>query len=98
MRKTKFEYFHNHGDDEGNNSLTICFGDSNEPDHIIVGCEDTEEDAIEVVTRLNAILDTYAQQKLDEFKEKLKIAIWNRYQRSDFQLTITGINKDIDSL
>lgn len=70
--KTKFEYFHNHGDDEGNNNLTICFGDSNEPDHIIVGCEDTEEDAIEVVTRLNAILDTYAQQKVGEFKEKLK--------------------------
>lgn len=43
-------------------------------------------------------MDEWGQQKVDEFKEKLKIAIWNRYQRSDFQLTITGINKDIDNL
>jgi len=98
MSKDKFEYFHNHGDEEGNNSLTICYGDSSEPDHIMVTCEDTEEDAIEAVRRLNVILDTYAQQKVDEFKEKLKIAIWNRYQRSDYHLTITCINKDIDNL
>lgn len=70
--KQKFEYFHNHGDDEGNNSLTICFGDSNEPDNIIVGCEDTEEDAIEAVKRLNAILDQHAAQCVQEFKDKMK--------------------------
>lgn len=70
--KRKFEYFHNHGDDEGNNSLTICFGDPNEPDNIIVGCEDTEEDAVEIVKRLNGILDQHASQYVQEFKEKLK--------------------------
>lgn len=70
MSKTKFEYFHNHGDEEGNNSLTICFGDSDhETDHIIVTCEDTEEDAIEAVKRLNGILDQQVKEKILLFKQ-----------------------------
>lgn len=72
MSKTKFEYFHNHGDEDGNNSLTVCFGDSNELDHIIVGCHDTEQDAIESVQRLNTILDEFARQSVEEYKAKIK--------------------------
>ena len=62
----RFNYFHNHGDEDGNNSLTICFGDSDEPDHIIVTCEDTEEDAIECVKRLNDILFRADKPAIDD--------------------------------
>jgi hypothetical protein len=59
--ENRFNYFHNHGDEDGNNSLTIYFGDLGEPldepgGHTLITCENTEEDAIEVVKRLNHIL------------------------------------------
>lgn len=69
--KTKFEYFHNHGD-EGNNSLTIIFGEAHDSNHTIVGCENTETDAVEAVKRLNGILDQHAAQCVEEFKGKLQ--------------------------
>lgn len=69
MSKKKFEYFHNHGDEDGNNSLTVCFGSANDPDNIIVSCEDKESDAIEAVKRLNEILDTYLKDGLIKFKQ-----------------------------
>jgi cAMP phosphodiesterase len=78
MSKTKFEYFHNHGDEDGNNSLTVCFGDPDQLESIIVTCEDTEEDAVEAVKRLNNILDEYAAQCVAEYKEKLKGMIHGR--------------------
>lgn len=111
MTKTKFEYFHNHGDEDGNNSLTICFGDSSEPDHIIVSCEDTEEDAIEAVKRLNEILDTSIKDKLLQFKkwyDKLsprdKCTVWppagsgsgtGLYNMSDEDLIEKFLNKKL---
>lgn len=58
----KFTYFPNHGDEDGRNCYTICFGDPGDDsfDEVIVGAEDTEEDAQEAVSRLNAIF--YANQ------------------------------------
>jgi len=59
--KKKFYYFPNHGDEDGNNSFTIAFG--NEDDDLllasgptIVGAEDNEDDAIEACKRLNSII------------------------------------------
>lgn len=66
--KQKFDYFHNHGDEYGNDCFTIYFGELDDLDHIIVGCEDTEEDAIEIVKRLNGILDQQIKEKLIAFK------------------------------
>lgn len=52
----RFGYFPNHGDEDGRNGFTICY-DWENSDEIIVWCEDTEEDAIEAVKRLNGILE-----------------------------------------
>lgn len=98
MSKTKFEYFHNHGDEDGNNSLTVCFGDSDEPDHIIVTCEDTEEDATEVVKRLNEIINQHAQQAVNEYKEKLKAEIRHVRSKSNFEISGGVIIQMIDRL
>lgn len=98
MSKTKFEYFHNHGDEDGNNSLTICFGDSDETDHIIVTCEDTEEDAIEAVNRLNKILDEYAAQCVAEYKEKLKKRLTDLSVDKHGRMFATEISELIDRI
>jgi len=60
-RKKTFYWFENHGDDEGNNAYTICYGneeeDNENAENFIVGCEDTEEDANEACRRLNSIVE-----------------------------------------
>ncbi len=56
MESKKFNYFPNHGDEEGNNAWTIIYGDVADIDHIIVGAEDSERSAIEYCKRLNEIL------------------------------------------
>lgn len=56
--QTKIFYsFPNHGDEDGNNGFTIAYGDpSDDLDDVIVGAEDTEEDAQEACKRLNQII------------------------------------------
>jgi len=96
MSNKKFEYFHNHGDEEGNNSLTICYGDANDPYHIIVGTANIEEEAIEAVQRLNEILSAQSKHEVEEFKEKLRRMV--RDQPYMLLVTKETIIKLIDEL
>lgn len=52
--ESKFNHFPNHDDERGH---TICYGDPDQDDHIVVGAENTEEDAEEACRRLNAIVE-----------------------------------------
>ena len=74
----EFTYFHNHGDDEGLNSVTICYGDPDDypVEDTIITCEDTEEDAIECVRRLNEILKPLRDQ-LSERQQQLDASLRN---------------------
>jgi hypothetical protein len=56
VQSKKFDFFQNHGNEDGNRDFTICYGDPDDLDNVIVGAEDTAEDAAEAVKRLNAIL------------------------------------------
>lgn len=50
-----FKFFPNHGDEEGRRGYTIIYGDVDDEDHIIVGAEDDEADAVMSCDRLNEI-------------------------------------------
>lgn len=51
----KFTYFPNHGDEDGRNSLTVCYGEA-DGDEIIICCTDKVKDAKESCRRLNKIM------------------------------------------
>lgn len=71
-----FYWFPNHGDDDGNNAYTVCYGNEEEDtisgENFIVTCEDTQDDADECCKRLNGIA---AAPLLKEEVETLKTAI-----------------------
>lgn len=68
----QFTYFHNHGDEEGRNSITVTYGDYENSDDILITCVDDEKDAIECCKRLNEILSLARQQVAAEEREKQK--------------------------
>jgi hypothetical protein len=57
-KANKFNYYRNHNLSlsSGTHEFTICFGDPNESDHIIVGADTTEDSAKVTCKRLNGIL------------------------------------------
>lgn len=64
----KFYYFQNHGDDDGKNQFTICYGEPNDIDNIIVGSSDKKSFANESCNRLNKIIKQIA---IDEHKNDI---------------------------
>lgn len=91
--KTKFNYFPNHGDEEGRNGFTIYYSDhedEDDPEEYLVGAEYTEEEAIEVCARLNGILVAYSAQQNKELREKVE-AMQNAMKEFIDKLNSSGI-------
>jgi hypothetical protein len=55
-----FNYFRNHGDEDGNNSYTVIYGDPDSDDHVIITTCDTANDAQESCFRLDSIIGSIA--------------------------------------
>lgn len=76
-----FYWFPNHGDEDGNNSFTICYGDpTDDLDVIIVGTENSQEDATEACKRLNTIVESLLEEN-KELKDDVRrltsdVAYW----------------------
>lgn len=97
-RENIFYFFPNHGDDDGNNSLTIVYGDpTDDIDDIIVGAEDTEEDATEACRRLNNIIQPLRAtvSRLEAENRELRM---ERYDLHQLVLELTGENKDTEAM
>ena len=75
MKHKKFNVFPNHGDEDGRNGWTVCYGEVDDVDHIIIGAEDTKRGAQEMAKRLNGIIKIDAadkQEVKEEFHEATK--------------------------
>lgn len=72
----QFNYFENHGNENGSDDFTIVYGNINNDDSIIVGAEDTKKDAQEACNRLNTIIESLTRDKeeLLGLFEKIQVA------------------------
>jgi len=92
----RFFHFPNHGDEDGNNCYTICYGwPGDDDDVIIVGAEDTEEDANEARSRLNGIVEPLRASLSEERQRADKLQAFKDYVHK--RLDDAGIDKDPES-
>ena len=78
----KFTYFANHGDENGKNCWTICYGKP-DGDEIIIGVENRKSDAIEMCKRLNKIISEKKELVKEAKRLTRRLLPWQEFGESD---------------